>query len=626
MPGWRLGYLRAVYVARLTIENFRGIRHAVLDFDGHTLLVGQNNVGKSTVFEALELVLGPDRQARFPVVEEFDFYNAAYLNEKEEPVPIRIEVLLADVTPTIERASFNHLERWDPKTRTALGQGELAEVDGDGRKWCLRLLTIARYNKEEDEFEASTYYAKSYDPEDEDEGRVPRSIRRNFGFLYLRALRTGSRALSLERGSLLDVILRIQSLQTGIWEHVRRRLEDLTPPIEEGAAKLTPVLHTIEARLAEYIPMAKPGEATRLFVSQLTREHLRKTLSFFLSITPDQKPVPFQEVGTGTLNTLVLALLSFIAELKEENVIFAMEEPEIALPPHTQRRIASYLLTSTTQCFVTSHSAYVMEHFEPERIVVLRRDDKGEVTGKKVALEAGMKAKTYRRHLRRGLAEAMLGRSVIVAEGFTEQIALRAAAEKLEAADGARYPLDLSGVTVVCADGDGNVAEFGRFFTSLAMPAFAFLDKKGRSQVEKDALKNAGFALVTETNYAGMEGLLAAEVPLDHQWTFLSGLRDSGAASKAGIPAARPIDTQVRTLTSNVLKDSKGWGRAADLIELCDEDELPPTLTAFLAEVYKQFPRPEPPKPERAPADAGGAQDPKDSEPPAIVPQEPVSE
>ncbi len=600
-----------MHVARITIENFRGIRKAAIDFDGHTLLVGQNNVGKSTVFEALELGLGPDRQARFPVVEEFDFYNAAYLNENEEPTPIRIEILLVGVTPTIERACFNHLERWDPKTRTVLGQGGLGEVDGEDRVWCLRLLTIARYNKEDDEFEASTYYAKSYDPVDENDSRVPRSIRRNFGFLYLRALRTGSRALSLERGSLLDVILRIQSLQTGIWEHVRRRLEDLSPRIEEGAATLTPVLHAIESRLAEYIPMAKPGEATRLFVSQLTREHLRKTLSFFLSVTPDQKPVPFQEVGTGTLNTLVLALLSFIAELKQENVIFAMEEPEIALPPHTQRRIASYLLTNTTQCFVTSHSPYVMEHFEPERIVVLRRDDKGEVTGTKVALEAGMKAKTYRRHLRRGLSEAMLGRGAIVAEGFTEQVALRAVAEKLEASDLWRYPLDLSGVTVVCADGDGNVAEFGRFFKSLEMPAFAFLDKKGRSQVEKDALQNAGFALVTETSFAGMEELLAQEVPVGHQWSFLGGLRDSGAAPRAGIPPTRPGDSQVRTLTSNVLKDSKGWGRAADLIELCDMNDLPPTLTGFLSEVYKRFPRPEPPK-RVAPPSAGDVQDAND--------------
>jgi len=335
-------------VSRLKIKNFRGIKQAELDFDGHTLLVGGNNVGKSTICEALELALGPDRQKRFPVVQEFDFYNAAYLDENEKPIEIHIEVLLTNVTPPAEKACGNYLERWDPTKRRILSQGELDQVDRAGLVWCLRLLTIARYNKEEDEFEAATHYAKAYDPENEDDSRVPRIVKQNFGFLYLRALRTGSRALSLERGSLLDVILRVQSLQTGIWEHMRRRLETLDPPIQDGAAKLTPVLQTIEARLAEYISIAKPGEATRLFVSQLTREHLRKILSFFVSVTEDQKPVPFQDVGTGTLNTLVLALLSFIAELKEENVIFAMEEPEIALAPHTQRRIATYLLTKTT--------------------------------------------------------------------------------------------------------------------------------------------------------------------------------------------------------------------------------------------------------------------------------------
>ena len=66
-------------VARLIIDRFRGIRNATLYFEGHTLLVGMNNVGKSTVCEALDLVLGPDRLARFAAVEEFDFYNAEYL-------------------------------------------------------------------------------------------------------------------------------------------------------------------------------------------------------------------------------------------------------------------------------------------------------------------------------------------------------------------------------------------------------------------------------------------------------------------------------------------------------------------------------------------------------------------
>ena len=459
-------------VSRLTIENFRGVRSAELSFTHHALLIGGNNVGKSTICEALELALSPDRQNRFPVVDEYDFYNASYLDQDGTPKPIRIEVLLTDVTPTVERICWNYLERWDPESRRILGEGELDDVDTAGFQWSLRLLALARYSPAEDEFETATYYAAKYDPENEDDSRVPRAVRRCFGFLYLRALRTGSRALSLERGSLLDVILRIQSLQTGIWEHLRTRLHDLDPPIEKGATKLAPVLRTIERRLAEYITMDQPGNATRLFVSQLTREHLRKTISFFISLTADQDPVPFQAAGTGTLNTLVLALLSFIAELKEENVIFAMEEPEIALPPHTQRRIASYLIENTTQCLVTSHSPYVIEKFDPPRITLLRRSDEGRLSGSQVALGI-MKAKTYRRYVRRGLAEAMLGRGVVVAEGLTEQLALSAAAEVMQAADADLHPLDLAGVTLISADGDGNISELGGFFVGLGLPTCA---------------------------------------------------------------------------------------------------------------------------------------------------------
>jgi putative ATP-dependent endonuclease of OLD family len=55
-----------VKVVRLTIKNFRGIKDASLDFEGHALLLGMNNVGKSTICESLDLVLGPDRLAKFP--------------------------------------------------------------------------------------------------------------------------------------------------------------------------------------------------------------------------------------------------------------------------------------------------------------------------------------------------------------------------------------------------------------------------------------------------------------------------------------------------------------------------------------------------------------------------------
>jgi putative ATP-dependent endonuclease of OLD family len=96
-----------VKVVQLEIENFRGIQSADLHFDGHALLVGPNNVGKSTICEALDLALGPDRLNKFPPVEEFDFYNGKYIEShadpkaEAKPIPIRIEVTLIDLSAEI---------------------------------------------------------------------------------------------------------------------------------------------------------------------------------------------------------------------------------------------------------------------------------------------------------------------------------------------------------------------------------------------------------------------------------------------------------------------------------------------------------------------------------------------
>ena len=584
-------------IARLSITNFRGVRSAELLFDGHTLLVGMNNVGKSTVCEALELVLSFDRLRRFPPVEEFDFYNARYLDSSTDPalqIPITIEVVLVDLPTELATKCIGHTEYWHRGERRLLTEGEVNVVDDPQVCECLRIKMVAAYNTDEDEFEAKLVFCHGEARSDGTLAEVPWPIRKQFGFLYLRALRTGSRALSLERGSLLDVILRQTSIRTGLWENAIKQLRDLTPPIDEGAANLSPVLLNIEKRLGQYINLAEEGRSTTLFVSQLTREHLRKTISFFMKTSAGQEPVPFKEAGTGTLNILVLALLSLIADLKKDCVIFAMEEPEIALPPHTQRRIARYLLENTSQCFVSSHSPYVIERFEPEQVRVLRKDGDGVLSAARLTVGTTLKGKTYRRHARRGLAEAMLGYGVIVGEGITEKDMILAAAEKMEDSEPENcYPLDLSGVSVISVDGEGALAEFGAFFTALGVKSFAFYDAKTRKPEEVKKL-DAAFHCPCQTKYHGAERLLVEESPPARLWQLLEEIRNGGAKPSLIPPGPMPPEGAVKELAYSVLKNEKGSGIAARLIELCDVQELPATLVGFMRQVYAMFKKPAP--------------------------------
>ena len=61
-------------IADLQIRGFRGIQEARIRFADHTVLIGPNNCGNSTVIEALALLLGRDRLIRD--LTEHDFFGS----------------------------------------------------------------------------------------------------------------------------------------------------------------------------------------------------------------------------------------------------------------------------------------------------------------------------------------------------------------------------------------------------------------------------------------------------------------------------------------------------------------------------------------------------------------------
>jgi len=100
-------------IARVTIANFRGILTGTVEFPGSVVLVGDNNAGKSTVFEAIDLVLGPERLSRSSVIDEHDFYAGRYIDASGNPIPISVEVLVIDLNEEQLRHFRDHLEWWD---------------------------------------------------------------------------------------------------------------------------------------------------------------------------------------------------------------------------------------------------------------------------------------------------------------------------------------------------------------------------------------------------------------------------------------------------------------------------------------------------------------------------------
>ena len=584
-------------ICRLSIENFRGIKKAVLRLPKHGVLLGDNNTGKTTILEAMDLVLGPDRLNRIPCVDEHDFFQGRYVAVPTEAAPtettdatapadapvvaasaeipvaqdpprIVIEVAISHLTEE-QRARFgDYVEFWNTNADAFYADTNAEGVDAAHITEALRVTFIGRYDQEEDDFEGKTYFTRTLS-EDETPTQFSKKDKQFCGFLYLRSLRTGARALSLERGSLLDIILKRKKMRPQMWEDTIKTLSSFTVATDPKLG-IAGVLESINASLKRYVPK-EWGVEPHLKISDQTREHLRKVITAFIATGEGDHAAPFYRQGTGTINMLVLAMLTQIAQDKQ-NVIFAMEEPETAIPPYAQKRIVHEVRKLASQAIFTSHSPYVLEEFSIDETIVLARNGDGLLTRSPLSLPVGLKLKRYRQDFRTRFCEALLARRVLVAEGATESTAFPVVCRRLSELNPELYQsLEALGICTIDAGGDGRVCGLATFYKSLGKRVFALCDKLG------DEMK-ASIEAQTDALYMheekGFENLVLKQTTEAALVRFAKSV-----AWPQHLGEKYPDPTvNVRAAMSEYFTGKKAEGAIADFLAQCNEDEIPQWL------------------------------------------------
>jgi putative ATP-dependent endonuclease of OLD family len=555
----------AMKVARLLVQNFRGIKEACLFFSDHVVLVGDNNVGKSTVFEALDLVLGPDRLNRHPKIDEHDFYLGGYINAENEPrKEVRIETSVMGLTEEQQVRFKDYIEWWNTAAK-AFQEAPVESIDHPDVHAAIRVTFVGFYDPEQDDFTGETYFSRSLE-----EGGAPQIFSKKYkqfcGFLYLRSLRTARRALSLEHGSLLDIILRIKEIRPQMWEKTIGQLSGLTVAGDPELG-ISGVLESIEAAIKKYVPR-EWGVTPHLKVSNLTRETLRSVITAFIATGDGDHAAPFYRQGTGTINLLVLAMLTQIAQDKQ-NVIFAMEEPETAIPPYAQKRIVHEIRQLSSQSLFTSHSPYVLEEFDVGEVAVLTRASDGVLKQSAIDLPPSIKHKRYRQEFRTRFCEGLLARRILLAEGATEAASLPAAARRLSQIDPGTYSsFEALGLCMVDAGGEGSIADLAKLYGSLGKAVYAVCDKQ---EASSQAAIEAHVAKLFMHEETGIEKLVLKNTTEAALERFIDAidlpphLMSKYPDPKANAPA----------VVSEFLGWAKGnWG-LAEFLSQCNEAEIP---------------------------------------------------
>jgi len=554
-------------IVRLQIENFRGIRKGTFFPDKHNVYLGPNNIGKTTILEALNLLLNPEIGTRQGVVDENDFYRrqyraahvqpataakadaipeaaarveAAAAAASPSPVPpaattapstdgpaqtaesstgesavaqapiIRIEAVLADLTDEEANADFaNVLVPWKVNERDVVEAAAIGEDPFAGAERAIRPCFEAWYDEEDDNFAFRTYFRTDPALERDACPQITRRHKRAIGFLIYRDFRALQRPITLEPAGLFARLLQSQDATPRTFDDVLERLKGAAAPLfaDNNFAR---VVNEYRQELSRYLPLApRGGEGHLAFeVTDRTREDVKEIAQLYVE---DVLALPLQRMGAGTRSLSLLAILLLIAR-KRNGGILALEEPETFLFPHAQRRIVDEVLALASQSFVTTHSPYVLERMPLDGYQRVAHAADGTVTAERFVHDAKTGRIMRDRH-RRQLAEGLLGRAVIVVEEESVRHWILRASALLHGADydgSKRSAMELHGVTVLNVGGNGEVPIITKLLTNAGIHAIGFLDQVEDRLYEQ--FRSQGVPLVFHGR-RNLEDLLCEQLP-----------------------------------------------------------------------------------------------------------------
>lgn len=354
-------------LTELRIRNYRGIRSLDLTLDALTVIIGENNTGKSTVLEAIRLVLtrglGVRRGSQFT---EYDFHLKDATATPQTADPISITLHFAETSENewpdeviqqmnevvqLDTAGLNHIwlqVRGTPQTESATPETNWAFLNSDGVDLHLKSATPLNV------------------------------ISRLTPLFFLSALRDASQEFG-QRGQFWSGFLKSIQLPDEQRDRIEGMLREVNASVIGANPGLTEVTKRIaEARqlvpLAATDPVALEAIPTRVFdMVGKVQVHLRSSQGAKL---------PLHRHGEGTQSLAVLMLFQAFAEANlaeayapESEPILALEEPEAHLHPSAIRSLGSFLKTMAGQVLVSSHSGDLVSRVPVTALRRLHRRD-----------------------------------------------------------------------------------------------------------------------------------------------------------------------------------------------------------------------------------------------------------
>lgn len=490
------------------IANFRSLRNIEVELGDIVLLVGMNNVGKTSFLKAVHLALGADR--RTISADDFHVDTSGTAVEK-----IVIDVRIVPVGENAKRTE-KFAQHWIDHD---LGGSGLIQVDSDDQEFVAFRTVITRDAIKNDFSLERRALAEWPDfvnwQECSEKSRVPRF--EQIASFFIDAQRDAVNDLRTRSSYLGRLLSKIEIPETAIAE-----LEERLRHLNDDIVSQSDVLKYIREVLAGLNRTVSAfGEGVEINpVSKNLRELTKGMGVQFTDHAGSSFPLESHGMGTRSWASLLSfdAYVSWTGKLAEReglpfHPVLFLEEPEAHLHPNAQRSVHGQLARGMGQRIVSTHSPYIAGQANLGEIRYFAKRG-SETRVQRIAIDEldPKDERKIRREIMRSRGELLFAAAVVLFEGETEEQALPIFARR----HWGQHPFEL-GVVFVGVGGEGNYGPFLRIFETLQIRWFIFSDGEPNARKRvSDALRTIGSQpvnpyLVTIPNDQSIEGYLIDE-------------------------------------------------------------------------------------------------------------------
>lgn len=409
-----------MYLSSLKLKNFRSFgsaSHEIKFNKGLTVLVGENDSGKSAILDAIRIVLGTTDFSWYRITDS-DFYN------EDSSLEIEISCKFTDLSPIETSAFLEYLTYED---------------DDEGRKIpSLYLHWKCRYMQS---FKPPRPVSSMTTGKNGDGPILSPESREILRVTYLRALRDAYSDMQSGRNSrLAQVVQNVPAISEGEAElDEGMELNELSlVGIFNLSNKLLaeyPALKTVKEQMTDILKnqmlLAGDNLATRFEVTGSDTADAKKLTSLLekLDLTIDKDTTSLKGIpGLGTSNIMSMACELLLRRSSQEACqLLLIEEPEAHIHAQRQMKLVKSLQyeaeANSQQIILTTHSPLLASAVKLENIILIKNGNAYPLSKSETNLD-GNDYIFLERYLDATKANLFFARNVMIVEGPGEALLL----------------------------------------------------------------------------------------------------------------------------------------------------------------------------------------------------------